>query len=221
MPVALAAVAADLFQGVGKPAAGEPGEGESEADGPGWGEPGAGEPSEGESGAGEPEEVEILDDYIYPYILVACAWKPWSDNTPSEWKYLMSSSGPKKRKKPDADITLDSTNRISSPSTMGRANANGDPLSPRQHLAAQKEKEQHKKEELDKDQTEVRWVTLKVSRESVETRKASLAIPEKASTHVETIGANLRRLVEQADQKAAKEALDRKITALEKIMLGI
>ena len=67
----------------------------------------------------------------------------------------------------------------------------------------------------------MRWVTLKVSRESVETRKASLAIPEKASTHVETIGANLRRLVEQADQKAAKEALDRKITALEKIMLGI
>ena len=47
MPAALAAVAADLSQGVGKPAAGEPGEGESGADGPGGGEPGAGEPSEG------------------------------------------------------------------------------------------------------------------------------------------------------------------------------
>ena len=47
MPAALAAVAADLSQGVGKPAAGEPGEGESRAGGARGGEPGAGEPSEG------------------------------------------------------------------------------------------------------------------------------------------------------------------------------
>ena len=84
--------------------------------------------------------MEILEDYMYPYILVVCAWTPWSDNTPSEWKYLlsylMSSSGLKKRKKPDAGITLDSTNSISSPSAMGRVNANGDPVSRRQHLAA-------------------------------------------------------------------------------------
>ena len=63
----------------------------------------------------EPEEVEIPEDYIYPYILVACAWTPWGHNTPSEWKYLMSSSGPKKRKKPDAGITLDTTNPSPAP----------------------------------------------------------------------------------------------------------
>ena len=142
MPAALAAVAADLSQGVGKPAAGELGEGESGADGPGGGEPGAGEPSDGESGAGEPEEVEIPEDCIYPYILVACAWTPWGHNTPSEWKYLMPSSGPKKRKKPDADITLDTTNPISSPSAKGRVNGDGAPVSRRQHLAARKKEKE-------------------------------------------------------------------------------
>ena len=223
MPAALAAVAADLSQGVGKPAAGELGEGESGADGPGGGEPGAGEPSDGESGAGEPEEVEIPEDCIYPYILVACAWTPWGHNTPSEWKYLMPSSGPKKRKKPDADITLDTTNPISSPSAMGRVNADGAPVSRRQHLAARKkEKEKLQNEELDNENKEARREALQTSRESLETRKANLAVLEKASDHVETIGANLQRMVEQSDQEAAKEALDRKITALEKkIMLGI
>ena len=151
MPAALAAVAADLSQGVGKPAAGEPGEGESGADGAGGGEPGAGEPSKGESGGGEPEEVQISEDYIYPYILVACAWTPWGHNTPSEWKYLMSSSGPKRRKKPDAEITLNTTNPISSPSAMGRVNADGAPASRRQHLAARKkEKEKLKNKQFGK-----------------------------------------------------------------------
>ena len=146
--------------------------------------------------------MEIPEDYIYPCILVACAWIPWSDNTPSEWKYLMSSSGPKKRKKPDADITLDSTIPISSPSAMGRVNANGDPVSRRQHLAARKEdKEQHKKDELDKENKEARREALKTRRESLETRKASLAVLVKASTYVETIDANLQRMVEQADQE--------------------
>ena len=67
---------------------------------------------------------------------------------------------------------------------------------------------------MDKENKEARRDALKTSRESVETRKASLAVLEKASDHVETIGSNLQRMVEQADQKAAKEALDRKITAL-------
>ena len=167
--------------------------------------------------------MQISEDYIYPYILVACAWTPWGHNTPSEWKYLMSSSGPKKRKKPDAEITVNTTNPISSPSAMGRVNADGAPASRRQHLAARKkEKEKLKNEQLENENKEARRQALQTSRGSLETRKASLAVLAKASTHVETIGANLQRMGEQADDKAAKEALDRRITALEKkIMLGI
>ena len=101
-------------------------------------------------------------------------------------------------------------------------NADGAPVSRRQHLAARKkEKEKLQNEELDNENKEARREALQTSREalqtsreSVETRKASLAVLEKASDHVETIGSNLQRMVEQADQKAAKEALDRKITAL-------
>ena len=101
-------------------------------------------------------------------------------------------------------------------------NGDGAPVSRRQHLAARKkEKEKLQNEELDNENKEARREALQTSREalqtsreSVETRKASLAVLEKASDHVETIGSNLQRMVEQADQKAAKEALDRKITAL-------
>ena len=112
---------------------------------------------------------------------------------------------------------------ISSPSAMGRVNADGASVSRRQHLAAQKkEKEKLRNEQLDNENKEARRQALQTSRESLETMKASLAVLAKASTHVETIGANLQRMVEQADHKAAKEALDRRITALEKkIMLGI
>ncbi|CAN0370471.1 unnamed protein product, partial [Laminaria digitata] len=109
----------------------------------------------------------IAGDYIYPWILIACAWSPWSGNTPSEWKHLGASDGPKKRKKPDADITVDSNNPISNPSAMSRLNANGDAVSRRQHHAAmaaiKKEKEQLKKAESDKENKEVRRESLQTS----------------------------------------------------------
>ena len=74
---------------------------------------------------------------------------------------------------------------------------------------------------MENENKEARRQALQTSRESLETRKASLAVLAKASTHVETVGANLQRMVEQADHKAAKEALDRRITLEKKIMLGI
>ena len=217
-PAASAAMTADLSTGVGEPGAGEAGAGE-----PGAGEPGVGDPDAGEPGEENPEDVEVPEDYIYTWILLACAWAPWGGNTPSEWKHLMSSSGPKKRKKPDEDITLDEGNPVSSPSAMGRVNANGDPASRRQHNAAvKKEKDRAQKEESDKENKDARREALKTSRESVETRKASLAVLAKASSHVETIGLNLQRMVEQADAKAEKESRAAKIAALEKkLMLGI
>ncbi|CAN0589259.1 unnamed protein product, partial [Laminaria digitata] len=153
-------------------------------------------------------------------------WSPWSGNTPSEWKHLGASDGPKKRNKPDADITVDSNNPISSPSAMGRLNANGDAVSRRQHDAAmaamKKEKEQLKKAESDKENKEVRRESLQTSKESLQTRKANLTALEKAGTSVAVISVNLQRLADQADVKAAQEARQAKISALEKkLLLGI
>lgn len=62
----------------------------------------------------------------------------------------------------------------------------------------------------------MRRKTLETSEDSIETRKAQLIVLEKANTHVENIGANLHRMVEQADEGAAKDRREASIFALEK-----
>ena len=49
---------------------------------------------------------ETPDDYFYPYLFLACMWTSWGGNTPSEWKYLASSSGPQKRKKISDEVIV-------------------------------------------------------------------------------------------------------------------
>lgn len=50
------------------------------------------------------------DDCVYPYILPAYAQSWRGSNIPSEWKHMMYSSDPKKRKDPHGEITLDKDN---------------------------------------------------------------------------------------------------------------
>ena len=68
----------------------------------------------------------------------------------------------------------------------------------------------------------MRRESLQTSKESLETRKVSLAVLEKGGTSVAAISVNLQRLADQADVKAAQEARQAKISALEKkLLLGI
>ena len=162
---------------------------------------------------------EMPDEYYYPYLLLACMWTSWGGNTPSEWKYLASSSGPQKRKKSsakDEEIDITEDNPIGSPSAMSRLNPNGDAMSRRQHYAAiKREKDLAKKDEIDKENKKART-------EFLDTKKKGLAAMEEANIHVGVLSANIKRLVELREKQAAAAARAEKITSLEKkLMLGL
>ena len=88
------------------------------------------------------ERDEMPDNYFYPYLLLACmwTWASWGSNTPSEWKHLASSSGPKKRKKSsdkDGEINIAEDNFIGNPSAMSPLNPNGNAMNRRHKAVAE------------------------------------------------------------------------------------
>lgn len=130
----------------------------------------------------DPKEDEVPDSWFCPYLILAAAYSPWGGNTPSEWKHLESSSGPKKRKSTaPPEITLDKSNPVCNPAAMVRINPNGDAFSRRQHAAAiKKEKELEKKATKDK--------------ENEEARKEALSAMKAANDHAKSIGENIAKI---------------------------
>ncbi|CAB1104165.1 unnamed protein product [Ectocarpus sp. CCAP 1310/34] len=165
---------------------------------------------EQDKGREEGEHVgeEVPEWWVFPFLLLTAAYSPWSGQAPSEWKHLDSSDGPSKKRK-GADVTVDSENPVCSPAVMSRLNPNGDALSRRQHFAAiKREKEQEMKAAAEKELQEAR-------KEPLETKKG-LAAFEAANTHVETIGADMKRMVELKEAEAVGIKRENKIKALEK-----
>lgn len=157
------------------------------------------------------DEEDVPDSWFFPYLILAAAYSPWGGNTPSEWKHLESSSGPKKRKKSSArtEITLDDSNPVCNPAAMARINPNGDAFSRRTHAAAiKKEKENEKKAAREK--------------ENEEARKEALSAMNAANDHAKTIGENIAKIAQLKEKEAATADRENKIKALEKkLMLGL
>ncbi|CAB1107787.1 unnamed protein product [Ectocarpus sp. CCAP 1310/34] len=164
---------------------------------------------------GEREGEEVPEWWVFPFLLLTAAYSPWSGRAPSEWKHLDSSDGPSIKRK-GGDVTVDSENPVCSPAVMSRLNPNGDALSRRQHFAAiKREKEQERKKAADKRLQEA-W------KEALETKKKGLAALEAASTHIETIGANMKRMVELKEAEAVGIKRKNRIKVLEKkVMLRL
>ncbi|CAB1110032.1 unnamed protein product [Ectocarpus sp. CCAP 1310/34] len=97
----------------------------------------------------------------------------------------------RRKKRKGGDVTVDSENPVCSPAVMSRLNPNGDALSRRQHFAAIKREQEHE-------------------------RKAAADKEQAANTHVETIGANMKRMVELKEAEAVGIKRENKIKALEK-----
>ncbi|CAB1109143.1 unnamed protein product [Ectocarpus sp. CCAP 1310/34] len=160
---------------------------------------------------GEHEGEEVPEWWVFPFLLLTAAYSPWSGQAPSEWKHLDSSDGLSK-KRTGGDVTVDSENPVYSPAVMSRLNPNGDALSRRQHFAAiKREKEEERKAAADKELQEAR-------KEALETKKGPAAL-EAANTHVDSIGANMKRMVELKEAEAVGIKRENKIKALEKIIM--
>lgn len=163
---------------------------------------------------------DMPEGWFFQHLIMACAWSPWSGNTPSEWKDLCASSG-KKQKVTDEDKLDVASNPLSSPEAMAAARKmltnNGDPSSRRQAEAAVKSEAQRvRKAQKDKE-------NMALMKETELTRKKSVAAMEAVNVNAVEMNGHMKRMVElreeangfeRAKAKAAKRA--RTIASLEK-----
>lgn len=171
------------------------------------------------------------EGWIFPYILMACAWPPWSNNTPGAWKNLCASGGKVAKRKLEDQIKIEAENPLASPEAMAvgspvgsraltRVNSDGQPSSRRKSLAAVKEEAalagKAHKENKDKE-------NMAMAKESMETQKEGVAAMMDANDNARKIAGEMKRMVTLREEEtcmkreeatAAKRA--RKIAALEK-----
>lgn len=175
---------------------------------------------------------DVPDDYYYPYLLLSCVWSSWSGSTPSEWKHLEASSGPRNRaskggskvtedskendKTSPKEVVITDDNPIGCPRAMALMNANGDAVSRRQYFSNVKKKRgQAKKDAKEKENVARRH-------EALETRKRGLAAMESANTHVADLSSNIKKMAQLREESNQAARTKDKIEALErKLMLQI
>ncbi|CAN0056172.1 unnamed protein product [Pylaiella littoralis] len=166
---------------------------------------------------------EMPEGWLYPHLIMACAWSPWSGNTPSEWKNLCASGGKPEALKEEDKLDTGS-NPLSSPAAMAAAasarkmlNNNGDSSSRRQTEAAAKaEADRLRRAQKDKE-------NMALMKETEVTRKKGVAAMEEINVNAVELNKHMKRMVElredetnlkKDEAQAAKRA--RKIESLEK-----
>ena len=171
------------------------------------------------------------EGWIFPYVLMACAWPPWSNNTPGEWTNLCASAGKAAKRKLEDQIKIEAENPLASPEAMAvgspdgsraltRVNSDNVPSSRRKSLAAVKEEAalagKAHKENKDRE-------NMAMAKESMETQKEGVAAMMDANDNARKIAGEMKRVVtlkeketcmKREEATAAKRA--RKIAALEK-----
>lgn len=132
----------------------------------------------GTAGSARKKLPEMPEGWLYPHLIMACAWSPWSGNTPSEWKNLCASGGKPEALKEEDKLDTGS-NPLSSPAAMAAAasarkmlNNNGDSSSRRQTEAAAKaEADRLRRAQKDKE-------NMALMKETEVTRKKGVAAME-------------------------------------------
>ena len=161
---------------------------------------------------------------------MACAWPPWSNNTPGEWKNICASAGKAAKRKLEDQIQIEAENPLASPEAMAvgspvgsraitRVSSDGQPSSRRKSLAAVKEEAalagKAHKEKIDKE-------NMAMAKECMETQKEGVAAMMEANANAR-VASEIKRMVTLKEEEtgmkreeAAAARRARKIAALEK-----
>ncbi|CAN0431751.1 unnamed protein product [Pylaiella littoralis] len=162
--------------------------------------------SAGAAAAGASKKLpEMPEGWFFQHLIMACAWSPWSGNTPSEWKGLCASSGKSQKVRGEDKLDL-ASNPLSSPEAMAAARkmltGNGDSSSRRQTEAAVKlEAERVRRATKDKE-------NLALMRESQVTRKKGVNAMEQVNETAVEMNKNLKRMADLREEANSFERLD-------------
>lgn len=184
--------------------------------------------------AAAPKLKGVPKEWIFPYILLACAWSPWSGKTPGQWKNLCESSGKVPKTNPADQLSSDPSCKLASPSSMtaGAAAAGAAPLKMNNdsgESSSRRKSEAAVKAENDRARKAIKdKENMAIAKESIEMKKKGVAAMDAANVNAKDLVTQMQRMVQlrerQTDmnaEEATAKKRKRKIEAVEKrIMLA-